>query len=311
MADDKTPAAIGLAFAKAPPVAIDAGTAFSISVSLNWPEGADRAGAIYRVVTGEKPVVAGELPEAAEDGGFAFTLAAPEVVGEHRWVLVVASAANAKGERIEGSLPLVFSTIPHATSLAVWDTPSPVVRGEKFEVKIGAKCTAACGLAGKGVEIRDEAGKLMGSGIIGEATVPGTTGLYGAVVTLKAPRKLKLHEWIVSFSPVELKLPHGEATSRFTFIAVAEPAHSVSVKVVDKKTKAPVAGAQVRLGFYRAITDEKGAAKVRVPKGEFPLVVTRVGFEMPERRLLVSKDLRVQVGAEQLPEEDPFAAWTA
>jgi hypothetical protein len=308
---EKSPIAISLAFAKAPPASIDAGMEFSFSISVAWPEGIAQDGAAYHVQDGKKAIQDGDLPKPGEDGTIVFTLTAPEETGEHRWALIIESAANKKGERIAGSLPFTFNTIPHATSLAVWDTPSPVVRGAKFEVKVGAKCTSACGLAGKLIEIRDEIGKLVGSGTLSGDTVPGTTGLYWTTVTLKAPRRLKLHGWTVRFAPAELKLPHGGASSRFTFITVAEPAHSVSVKVLNKKTKVPIGGAQVRLGLYRAVTDEKGAAKVRVPKGEFPLIVTRAGYEMPERSIQVSKDLRIQVGAEQLPEEDPFAAWTA
>ena len=235
----------------------------------------------------------------------------PTQVGEHRWTLVVAGAGSEAGERAEGSLPLILTIVPHATSLAVWDNPSPVVRGARFEVKVGAKCSASCGLGGRTVEIRDEANNVMGSGALGDATWAGTTSLYWTTLQLKAPRKLGLHAWTVSFSPADLTLPHGGATSRFSFVTVAEPEHSVSVKVVNKQTKAPIGGAQVRLGLYRAVTDETGSAKLGVPAGEFPLVVTRAGYEMPERSIKVLKDVRVRIAAEKLPEEDPFASWTA
>jgi hypothetical protein len=151
----------------------------------------------------------------------------------------------------------------------------------------------------------------MGSGALGATIVPGTAGLSFTAIALKAPRKLALHNWTASFAPSELKLPHGGTTSRFSFVTVPEPAHSVSVTVVHKETKAPIAGAQVRLGVYRAQTDDTGSARVRVPKGAFPLVVTRVGYKMPERSIEVAKDVRVRITAEKLPPEDPFALWTA
>ena len=54
----------------------------------------------------------------------------------------------------------------------------------------------------------------------------------------------------------------------------------MSVKVwVHAETKAPIAGAQVRLGIYGAETDAAGAAIMRVPKGAFPLVVARLRLQ--------------------------------
>ena len=49
---------------------------------------------------------------------------------------------------------------------------------------------------------------------------------------------------------------------------------------------------------------------MRVPKGAFPLVVTRPGYKMPERKIEVAKDVRVRIAAEQLPPEDPHALRT-
>ena len=308
----KVPIAIDLAFTKAPPPSLDTGAPFSFSLLAKWPEGMGPNGATFAVRDGERIVLGGDLPgPGQDDGSVVFTLPAPDNVGQHCWTVVISYAGKEEGERAEGSLPIIFATIPHETSLAVWDNPSPVVRGAKFDVKIGAKCTASCGLGERTVEIRDESGKLVGSGTLRDATWPGTMSLYWTSVPLKAPAKLGPHSWTVRFAPSELKLAHGAATSGFSFITVAIPEHSVSVKVVNKKTKTPIGGAQVRVGLYRTVTNEKGAAKLRVPKGTFELIVTRAGYEMPERSILVSKDIRVRVGAEKLPEEDPFAIWTA
>lgn len=302
---------IGVTFKEAPPKSIDAAAELGFAVELGWPEGFGPDGASYVIRDCEKIIQQGALPQpSSDDGSVNFTLRAPGDIGTHRWTLIV-SAENKKRERAEGSLPLLLTTVPHETSLAVWDNPSPVVRGAKFDVKVGAKCTSSCGIGGRTVEIRDEAGTVIGSAALGDSTWPGTASLYWTSVALKAPRKLGHHVWTVSFSPAELKLAHGAASSRFSFVTVPEPEHSVSVKVLNKKTKAPVAGAQVQLGPYRTVTDEKGAATLRVPKGGFEIVATRAGYEMPSRSLRVSKDVRVVITAEKLPEEDPFAAWTA
>ena len=311
MDEKKAGAAIRLALTKAPSSSIDAGAEFSVSVGLEWPGGTGPDGATYRVTDAKKTIASGALPKPSDDCSVAFTLTAPTAAGEHRWLLTVASKENDAGKTAEGALPFALTVVPHATSLAVWDVPSPVVRGAKFAVKAGAKCTASCGFGDRGIEIRDEAGKLMGSATLGKTTWEGTASLYWTTLEITAPRKHGLHAWTASFSPGETDLPHDGATSRFSFVTVPEPEHSVSVKVVNTKTKAPIANAQVRLGLYRTVTDEAGSAKVRVPKGEFPLIVTRVGYEMPEQNITVSKDVRVRIAAEKLPEEDPFATWTA
>jgi hypothetical protein len=312
MDEKKKPPSIGLSFKDAPPASVDAGANFSFSIAIQWPEAIEPGGAIYRVDDGREIIRSGDLPEpSAGDPGIAFTWVAPQEAGEHCWTLVIAKPGKDEASIAEGGLAFRFTTVPHATSLAVWDIPSPVIRGAKFAVKIGAKCTASCGLGGKLVEVRNENDTLMGSAPLDDATLSGTTALYWTTLTLKAPRKLGLHAWSVIFSARDVNLAHLDSSARFSFVTVAEPEHSVSVKVVNKATKTPIANAQVRLGLYRAVTDERGAAKVRVPKGEFPLVVTRVGYEMPERNIQVSKDVRVQIAAQALPEEDPFAAWTA
>jgi hypothetical protein len=293
------------------PQAVYAAASYVLSVLVEWPDGVARDGARFLIKDGKRTIDEGALPEpTTEDGSVAFALRAPDEVKEHHLSLVVASAES-DGERAEGVLAFGLKTIPHDTSLAVWDIPSPVVRSAKFELKAGAKCSVSCALAGKIIEIRDETDAVMGSGVLGDAVLAGTSALYYATIALKAPRKLALNEWTASFAPSELKLPHGGAASRFSFVTVAEPEHAVSVKVVNKETKAPIAGAQVRLGVYRAVTDESGAAKVAVPKGKFPLIVTRPGYAMPERNINVAKDVRVRITAEKLPEPDPFALWTA
>ena len=296
---------IVLTLKTAPPETVDAGAEFSFAVSIAWPQGVRAKDATHRIHEGEKLLRSGLLPQSSADGQNTFKLNAPEEIGAHALTLEVTTA------EAEGSLAFAITTVPHETSLAAWDIPSPVVRGTGFALKVGAKCTSACALEGKPVEIRDEKGKLMASSALGAAAWEGTAALYWTTVSAKAPKKLGLHAWSVGFSGAELKLPHGAATARFSFVVVPEPEHSVRVTVIDKATKAPVKGAQVRLGLYRAITGENGAVRLKVAKGSFPLVVTHARYEMPESRVQVSKDVRVKVAAEAIPEEDPFAMWTA
>jgi hypothetical protein len=305
------PVTTKIAFKRPPPVSVDAGSAFACSVVAAWPPATASERTTYGVREGERTLQTGPLPQpASEDGSIALTLRAPDETGEHRLTLVLTSVTREGRDPAESTLSFTLTTVPHETSLAVWDIPSPVVRGERFEIKAGARCSSACRLARKIIEIRDETGTLTGSAPLGDTILPGTTALVFTAISLEAPRTIALHNWTASFAPSELKLAHGSATSRFSFATVAEPEHSVSVKVVRKDTKAPIAGAQVRLGLYGAETDDTGTAIMRVPKGAFPLVVARTGYKMPERTIKVAKDVRVRIAAETLPEPDPFALWS-
>src|SRR5215831_4636898 len=202
---NKGKARIILAMKTPPPETVDAGAEFSFAVTVACPEGARDA--TYRVRENEKILRSGSLPQNSAEGKIEFKLTAPEEVGRHSLTLEVKSGDD------EGSLAFAITTVPHETSLAAWDIPSPVVRGTRFALKAGAKCTSACALEGKTVEIRDEKGKLMASGALGRATWEGTTALYWTTISPKAPKKLGLHAWEVSFPGAELKLPHGAATA--------------------------------------------------------------------------------------------------
>src|SRR5688572_12702560 len=94
----RPPAEIGIARKTAPPQAVYAGAAYSLSVELTWPEGAARDGATFLLRDGKRTIDDGALPEPADDGSVAFALRAPDEVKEHRLTLVVASASE-DGER--------------------------------------------------------------------------------------------------------------------------------------------------------------------------------------------------------------------
>ena len=105
-------------------------------------------------------------------------LCAPREIGVFEWTLVLPEQEVGGIALAQATLTFSFSTGEHATSLAAWDVPSPVVAGEKFSVKVGAKCTACCALNGQRVELRDEKGGVLAAGPLGEAVWPGTEGLY-------------------------------------------------------------------------------------------------------------------------------------
>src|SRR5207302_1602095 len=115
----KGPVGIALVLAKGPPEAIDAGSEFSVSVQIGWPAGMEPDRATYRICGDERKIQEGAVPKPISGGIIEFHLIAPDEAGEHHWQLVISAARGQESELIEGSLPIVFVTVAHATSLAV------------------------------------------------------------------------------------------------------------------------------------------------------------------------------------------------
>ena len=184
---------------------------------------------------------------------------------------------------------------PHELSLAVWDLPSPLVMNRSSRMKAGARCSAGCSLTGKEIEIHDQMGARVASGRLGPTPFPGTSALYWAEVDMIAPSTDGPHSWTVRFIAEELELPHKEASSNFSFIAVKPPEHCVTIHVREEKTQTPVESVEVRLGVYRTATDETGLAQVDLPKGNYDLNVWKVGYEIFSRPIQVTSDVSVQV----------------
>lgn len=290
---------------------VDAGANVSIALTVACHSGCDLSGAPFKVMESDDVFVTGELPGFTKDDRrtVEITVTAPEQIGEFEWAFVVPAHEIDGIVHEQACVTFSFKTNPHATSLAVWDNPSPVVIGEKFRLKVGAKCTAACALTGKDIEIHDETGAIVARGALGETAWRGTTALYWTLVEMTAPADKGSFCWSVEFSAADLRLPHGGASCAFSFVTVMPPEHSVSVKVVEKETETPIHDAHVRLGVYRTSTDETGLARFAVPAGEHRLFIWKAGYEAPARTIKVNKSENVQVEAAVLPVENPDAYW--
>jgi hypothetical protein len=167
---------------------------------------------------------------------------------------------------------------PHATRIVVWDVPPAVERGAAFRMKVGLKCAAECGAAGRGVEIRDEQGAVVGSGVVGDVPAPGTAALYYADIELRAPTAEGMHAWEARVAPVvddaSGEVTHTAASAAFQVRSVPAPDCVLTVLAVDARSKQPIPGARVVVHPYRALTNADGVAKLRVPKGEYRLFVS-------------------------------------
>jgi hypothetical protein len=193
----------------------------------------------------------------------------------------------------------------HEASLAVWDVPSRAVMGRRFKVKVGAKCSAAeCQLAGREIEVCGETGATVAREKLGDTPWLGTGALYWAEVDLAAPAAEGVYSWTATFASE----PHRTVSSSFSFLTVKPPEHTVTIKVIDRDTDAPVANVAVRLGVYRASTDECGLARMETANGTYDLTMHKVDYETCPRSVEVTGDVNVQVEVwfAPKPAQDPY-----
>jgi hypothetical protein len=167
---------------------------------------------------------------------------------------------------------------PHATRIVVWDTPSAVECGAAFKLKVGVKCAEECGGAARLVEIRDERGEVLASGVVGDAPLPGTAALHYAELELRAPAAPGLHPLRACTAQVldvaSGQVTHEAAAADFRVHCVARPECLLTVIAVDARSRLPVPGAKVVVHPFHTRTNLEGVAELRVPKGAYRLFVT-------------------------------------
>jgi len=176
----------------------------------------------------------------------------------------------------------------HTTNVVVWGIPSAIVVGERFRMKVGMKCSNECDLANSPFGIYDNGlqgsgigdpgsreGKRVATGKLSSDLWPGTTGLHVAEVELEAPTAEGLYTWSVRSLGSDGEIPHAEGFASFGVRVVSHPDYLVTVETVDKESQTPLSGARVVMHPYKAVTDERGIAEVRVAKGAYKLFVSQ------------------------------------
>jgi hypothetical protein len=291
------------------PAEVAAGTAFILKFRARCPSGCDLTGMPIKIVATDGALGSVFAAVSARQGFVEMKLETPRRAGEHIWSLICGPHEVADIRHDEAVAPIKTIVMPHATSIAVWSIPSPVITGSRFAVEIGAKSSAGIALAGQYIEVRDEAGAVAVRGCLGKTPYPGTTALYWTPVALVAPTLEGLSTWSVVFEPKELGLPHERALTTFSVSVVRAPEHRLTIKVIDQCTSAPIADVQVRLGAYRAITGPEGLAVVEMPEGIYELNIWKIGHQAPTRPVQLDKSMLIEVEALSVPEEDPDAAW--
>jgi hypothetical protein len=279
-----------------------------------WPEDAEGTDAEHPVSAREalsKAVVPDEgsieapVPEEAVPEEAVFSLIAPTEVGAHTWTIVFPAHEIDGVVHEEVSLEVGTTVRPHETSVAAWDITSPVVVGHPFGAKVGIRCSAGCRLTGKRFGVRNDDGALVGEGTLGDEPWPGTQALYWAEVLLEAPTTVGSFNWSAGLVATDLGSSHLEAFSVVSFRTVEPPEHTVAVEVVRDDTGDPIEKVDVRMGIYRASTDEQGMARFEVPSGEFDVLAWKTGFVSDPASVEVIEDLEIRIEARYVPQENP------
>jgi hypothetical protein len=188
---------------------------------------------------------------------------------------------------------------PDTVSLAVWDVPMPVVAGERFAIKVGAK-SADGALASGRVEVTDAAGALVASGTLGATPLAGTEALAWTTLELPAPSTPQISEYVVRLDT---------ASTRFTVVAAPKPEHTLTVTVTEQDSKVALGGVEIRLGPFHARTDKVGRAQLRIGGGAYRLELWRPAHAAPPRPITIDRDTNLALSMVHVPEEHPDARW--
>ncbi len=283
------------------PSEVPAGARLTFTIHVACVRECDLHGLPVRLTAADRILAAGELAAGAAGATAELQVLAPLQVGRHGWRVGVPRHESAGGVHEAGSLPLHFRTVPHAASLAVWDVPSLTPAGSPLQVKVGVRCAAGCVLAGRSVEVRDEAGVRVGGGTLGATPWTGTGALYWTSVELPAPVAEGVHSCTAVLTGADAGPPHEAAPAAFTLRADRPSAHRATVRVVDARTREPLGGVEVRVGRYLASTDARGVARVALPRGTFEVGIRKNGFRAEPVRMTVEADIALEIEAAACP----------
>ncbi|WP_404404015.1 carboxypeptidase-like regulatory domain-containing protein [Pelagibacterium halotolerans] len=296
---EQIPAAVGTCSIEIAPVTIEAGRDFTLSARVSCAPPCDREGERLFIFDAEGKE-RGHLVLAAYDGAGAnpsgeITLTAPIEAGPHQWQ-VIAPACDAGTVHFEEALTdLIVTVEPHKIDLVAWDIPKTVVAGERFSVKLGAKCSGQCAPNGWKFQITDESGSPIAEAPLGDTPWPRTKALHYAEVDLPAPAQLGHFRWTVALVDVAEDMPHEVSETHFGLHCTAAPECTVEIEAMDLVSGAPVVGATVRLHPYHARTDATGIARLAVPKGEYTLLVSGAGHFAHRETLAIAGNFKTRI----------------
>ena len=259
------------------PSEVDAGADLTLKGKVSCSPAADLRGTTLLIMDQD-----GALAESIELSEFdgetnetgEFVVKAPLRPGAYTWLAVCPAPETAGTSREETSAPFSFTVEPHSPRVVVWDVPATIECGQGFSVKLGVKCSSECRPDGWTVEVRDQGGKKRATATLGDEPWPGTAALFYTELDLSAPDTEGLHAWEAKARVDGLHIPHAESVALFGVRVVPTPECALTVVAVDAESQSPVEGAKVVVHPYKAFTDERGVAEVRVPEGEYRVFVS-------------------------------------
>lgn len=288
------------------PGEVDAGAGLTVTVRAACPHGCDLTGQNVSIRDRDETELAcAELAALENDAfGTALALRAPLKVGEHTWQVVLSACEKEGVRHAESTAAFSFTAMPHAASVNVWGLPSAIPAGGRFSFKVGIKCSAGCRLAGRALSIVGHHGAQVAATKLADDVWPGTSALYFAEVDAEAPRTPGDFTWQVATPASDHHVPHAAGSCDFAVKVVASPDHEVTIEAFDGDKQTPIKGAHVLLHPYRALTDERGVAKVKVAKGCYTLFVSGFNYIGHERIIDVTSDITARAELTVEPEEE-------
>jgi hypothetical protein len=245
----------------------------------------------------------GEVNETDE-----LVVTAPAEVGEFTWLAVLPAGEDEAGPYDEVTAPLVLAAQKHRTRLVVWDVPSAIVGGERFRIKVGAKCSTACSMADRQVRIRDHDGREIAVATLTEGLWPGSA-LHFSEMELVAPSELGRYQWEATIAAADAEPAHEATSSSFGVRSVERGECVVTVTVHDAEKRTPLGRAKVVMHPYRTLTDECGVAELTVPRGSYRLFISASRYEPTDQEIEVAADLATTADLVREPPEDSSAPY--
>lgn len=283
----------------------DAGAELTVTVRASCSHGCDLTGQSVAIHNPDGTVLS--AAELAHHDGEAFVTSAlvfraPLRVGEHTYRTILAAHEKDGVVHNETTAAFTFAVQPHAVNVNVWGFPSAIAAGGRFTFTVGIKCSAGCNLAGEPVIVLDHNGAHVTTVALRDAVWPGTGALYFAEAEVQAPPLTGDYRWQVATAERQAEIPHAAGAFTFPVKVVSPSDHEVTVEACDGETQALINGAHVLLYPYRALTDHRGVARVKVAKGRYRLVVSGFHYIAHQAIVNVADDVTVQVELAAEPE---------
>jgi hypothetical protein len=291
------------------PSAIPAGGEVVLELSVHCAGGCD--------VRDTNVVVSGQLDSHVSThrvcnvaGDVRVVRAAPACVGEETLTLRLELPPRLSVDHHGETVTVSFATLPHQCSFAVWDVPGAVSVEDMFTPTVGISCRNGCVLGREHIEVLDQEGKIAAEATLSDEPWPGTEALYTAHVPLCAPPVPGQRRW--TFRVVQGtsdRVPHVIPGAAFEPTICARPEHNVTISIVDAETRLPIADADVRLGPYRALTNEQGIARIGAARGAYVLDAWKAGYADCDGGLMqidgdIAIALQTATVAQARPEDD-------